>query len=148
MDDKELRARKRRRTAQIQKRMVNPVIRRLIRLGFFPSVFALLETTGRRTGQPRITPVGNGLDGDTFWLIAEHGAHCDYVKNLLTGPRVRVRIARRWRIGTATIVPGDDGLARRRAIDRANGLMGRFDGVIFRGNATDTATIRIDLDPF
>jgi EmrB/QacA subfamily drug resistance transporter len=34
------------------------------------SAFALPETTGRRTGLARRTPVGNGLDGDTFWLVA------------------------------------------------------------------------------
>jgi len=34
---------------------------------------ALLETTGRRTGQPRRTPVCDGLDGDTFWLVAQRG---------------------------------------------------------------------------
>jgi F420H(2)-dependent quinone reductase len=29
--------------------------------------------TGRRTGLARHIPVGNGLDGDTFWLVAAHG---------------------------------------------------------------------------
>jgi hypothetical protein len=36
-----------------------------------PPTHVLLETTGRRTGRPRQNPVGNGLDGDTLWIVAE-----------------------------------------------------------------------------
>lgn len=68
----------------------NQVLRQALRLGVAPRAFALLETTGRRSGQPRQTPVGNGLDGATFWLIAAHGRQSDYVRNLLARPRVRV----------------------------------------------------------
>jgi hypothetical protein len=48
----------------------NILIRFALRAGFAPRAFAMLETTGRRTGLPRHTPVGNGLAGDTFWLVA------------------------------------------------------------------------------
>jgi len=34
--------------------------------GMAPDAFALLETTGRRSGQPRYTSVGNGLDRERF----------------------------------------------------------------------------------
>jgi hypothetical protein len=44
----------------------NRLIRLALRAGVAPRAFALLETTGRRTGLARHTPVGNGLDGDTF----------------------------------------------------------------------------------
>jgi F420H(2)-dependent quinone reductase len=57
----------------------NRLIRSALRAGFAPRAFALLETTGRRTGLARHTPVGNGLDGDTFWLVAAHGMQADYV---------------------------------------------------------------------
>ena len=67
------------------------LIRFALRGGFAPRAFALLETTGRRTGLARQTPVGNGLDGDTFWLVAAHGAQADYVRNLQAEPRVRVK---------------------------------------------------------
>ena len=60
-----------------------------------PRAFALLETTGRRTGRPRHTPVGNGLIGDTFWLVAAHGEQADYVRNLIAQPRVRIKTGRR-----------------------------------------------------
>ena len=48
----------------------NRLIRLALRAGVAPRAFALLETTGRCTGLARHTPVGNGLDGDTFWLVA------------------------------------------------------------------------------
>ena len=71
----------------------NHLTRWALRAGRAPAAFALLETTGRRTGQARQTPVGNGLDGDTFWLVASHGTQADYVRNLLAQPRVRVKAA-------------------------------------------------------
>jgi deazaflavin-dependent oxidoreductase (nitroreductase family) len=105
-----------------------------------------LETTGRRSGQPRTTPVGNGLDGDVFWLVSEHGRRSSYVKNVLANPRVRVRIGRQWYSGSAAIIDHDDAAARRRRIDHANGLIGRVDGVVFRASASAPVTVRIDLD--
>jgi hypothetical protein len=47
-----------------------------------PHALAMLETIGHHTGVPRHTPVGNGLAGDTFWLVAAHGTQADYVRNL------------------------------------------------------------------
>ena len=78
----------------------NRLIRFALRRGFAPRAFALLETTGRRSGLPRHTPVGNGLDGETFWLVAAHGTQADYVRNLRAHPRVRVRAEGGWRTGT------------------------------------------------
>jgi deazaflavin-dependent oxidoreductase (nitroreductase family) len=132
----------------MQKRFVNPVMRRLIRWGLHPSLYALVETTGRRSGRARTTPVGYGLHGDTCWVVAEHGRHSDFVKNLLVEPRVRVRMGRRWRTGVARVMPDDDALdRRRRMIDEPNGRRGRRDGAHFTKNATDPLTVRIDLDP-
>ena len=130
----------------VEKYVVNPVMRTLLRAGFAPKAFALLETTGRKSGKRRLTPIGNGLDGDTFWLVAEHAERCSYVKNLIADPRVRMKIKRRWYAGRATIVADDDGDHRRRELDRANGIIGRFDGVIFRAAASEPLTIRIDLE--
>ncbi|MHB8328439.1 MAG: nitroreductase/quinone reductase family protein [Acidimicrobiales bacterium] len=131
----------------VERRITNPIVRTLLRLGLAPGPFALLETTGRRTGKTRWTPIGNGLDGDTFWLVAEQGHQGDYVKNLAADPRVRVKVRRRWRSGSAHFLPADDGLDRRRRIDRRNGLGGRADGIIFRATAKQVVTIRIDLEP-
>lgn len=131
----------------IERRVTSPLMRSALRLGIAPRVFALLETTGRRSGRPRWTPVGNGLVGRVFWLVAERGERCDYVRNILADPRVRVKVGRHWHNGTAQIVADDDGLARRRGIDAVHGLAGRMDGALFRMHAEGVLTIRIDLDP-
>jgi deazaflavin-dependent oxidoreductase (nitroreductase family) len=119
----------------------NRLIRLALRAGVAPRAFALLETTGRRTGLARQTPVGNGLDGDTFWLIAAHGTQADYVRNLQASPRVRVKAGGTWRAGTAVVLPSDDVRARSRTLPY------QWDAAIGRMMASAPLTIRIDLDP-
>jgi deazaflavin-dependent oxidoreductase (nitroreductase family) len=123
-----------------QKYLFNPPVRLLARAGLAPSV-ALLETTGRKSGQPRHTPVGNGLvrGTDTFWLVAEHGASASYVRNIEANPRVRVKLGRRWRSGTAHLLPDDDPIARQRSMPHVNARAVRAMG-------TDLLSIRIDLE--
>jgi deazaflavin-dependent oxidoreductase (nitroreductase family) len=124
-----------------QKYVLNPPAKAALHLGLVPT-HAILETVGRTTGKPRRNPVGNGLadDGRTFWIVAEHGHEAGYVKNIAANPRVRVHIGRRWRAGTAELLPDDDPLARLRAIGRpVNGLMVRAAG-------THLLTVRVDLD--
>src|SRR2546421_9881741 len=112
-----------------QKYVLNPPVRVLFGLGLVPPTHVLLETTGRRTGRRRQNPVGNGLDGDTLWIVAEHGRSAGYVRNLEADPRVRVKIGRRWRRGTAAVLPDDDPRARLRRIGRpVNGVMVRAVG--------------------
>jgi deazaflavin-dependent oxidoreductase (nitroreductase family) len=124
-----------------QKYLLNPPVRALFALGLVPRTHVLLETTGRRTGRPRQNPVGNGLDGDTLWIVAEHGHRASYVRNLEADPRVRVKIGRRWRTGTATVLPDDDPRARLDRIGR------RLNGFMVRAMGTDLLTVRVDLDP-
>src|SRR3954454_8098008 len=94
----------------------NKLNRWALRRGWPPSAFALLETTGRRSGRPRHTPVGNGVAGETFWLVAAHGEEADYVSKLPAHPRVRIKVAGRWRNGTAVVLPDDDAVARSRTL--------------------------------
>jgi deazaflavin-dependent oxidoreductase (nitroreductase family) len=135
------RDRKRRLVTSLQVRVLNPPIRALAAHGLVPTV-ALLETTGRRSGQPRRTPVTNGLQRgtDTFWLVAEHGRRAAYVRNIEADPRVRVRIGRRWRTGTGHVLPDDDPVARQRLLPRLNAATVRAVG-------TELVSVRIDLDP-
>ena len=106
-----------------------------------PRTHALLETTGRRSGAPRRVPVGNGLRGDTFWIVSEHGYESDYVKNIQANPQVRVKVGREWRTGTARVLPDDDVRARFRTLGRpVNDSMVRLAG-------SSLMTVRIDLDP-
>jgi len=125
--------RKRRRVIFFHRRVANPITRRL------PTQM-LLETTGRVSGRPRRTPIGGRLDGDSFWLVSDHGEASDYVRNIKVNNRVRVRVRGRWRAGIAALLPGDDPYVRLAALPRFNSSMVRALG-------TDLLTVRIDLDP-
>ena len=93
----------------------NPMMRGLFVLGIIPPGMALVETIGRRSGAIRHTPVAyTPGDGDTLWLIAQHGEHAGWVRNFQASPLVRVRLGRRWRTGTAELLPDDDVKARIR----------------------------------
>jgi deazaflavin-dependent oxidoreductase (nitroreductase family) len=118
----------------------NHVMRWQLRRGFGPRAFALLETTGRTSGQPRQTCVGNGLMGDTFWVIAVHGQQADWVRNITHDPHVRVLAGRRWRHGTAVMLPDDDTAQRSRTLPY------QWDAALGRAIATTPLTVRIDLE--
>lgn len=102
-------------------------MRLLLRIGVAPKAFALLETTGRRTGLPRQSPVGNGLIGGTFWLIAARGEAADYVRNLRRHPAVRVKIGRHWLFGIAEVLPDEDPDQRLADILAHHGWLRRAD---------------------
>ena len=118
---------------------VNPVVRGLFRIGVPAPGTAILETTGRKSGQPRRNPVTNGLDDGVFWIVAEHGRRASYVRNIEADPNVRVRVGRRWRDGVARVLPDEDWRAiQRRLPNKVNSRMVRLMG-------TEHLTIRIDL---
>jgi deazaflavin-dependent oxidoreductase (nitroreductase family) len=121
-------------------RLLNPVMRRALEAGLVPRGWALLETTGRTSGEPRRVPVGDGLRGRHFWIVAEHGRHAHYVRNIERDPRVRVNVRRRWRTGTAHLLPDDDPRARLRWLKRPLNDAG------LRAMASEMLVIRIDLD--
>lgn len=98
----------------------------------------LLETTGRKSGEPRRTPVGGKVVGEQFWMVSNHGEHSDYVRNIKADPAVRVRIDGRWHNGIAHPLPDDDAIARLATLPRMNSAMVRAFG-------TNLLTIRIDL---
>jgi deazaflavin-dependent oxidoreductase (nitroreductase family) len=122
-------------------RLVNPLVRRAIERGILDRAWALLETTGRTSGEPRRTPVGNGLRGDEFWIVTEHGYASDYVKNIQADPHVRVKVEGAWRTGTATILPDDDPYARLRWLRRPG------NDVALLAVGTEQLVVRVDLDP-
>jgi deazaflavin-dependent oxidoreductase (nitroreductase family) len=116
---------------RVQRLVVNPIGRQL--------PVTMLETTGRKSGQPRHTAVGGKVIDNQFWMVSEHGEHSDYVHNIKANPAVRVRIRGRWRNGTAHLLPDDDPRQRLRRLPRLNSV-----GVVTMG--TDLLTIRVDLD--
>jgi len=116
---------------RVQRLVVNPIGRQL--------PVTMLETIGRKSGQPRRTPIGGKLVDNQFWLVSEHGGHSDYVHNIKADPAVRVRIGGQWRSGVADLLPDDDPWVRLRSLPRLNSA-----GV--RTMGTELLTIRIDLD--
>ena len=80
-------------------RVVNPLARPLA--GFAPW-WVLVETTGCKTGRVRRTPLAAGpvVDG-AMLLIAVHGRHSGWVRNLEAKPTIRMRHKGRWRTATA-----------------------------------------------
>jgi deazaflavin-dependent oxidoreductase (nitroreductase family) len=128
-------------------KVLNPVVRRAVGAGIAPPSIAILETVGRKSGQPRRTPVGNGIDGDTFWIVAEDGRRAAYVRNLQANPRVRIKTPRGpWRTGTAHLMPDDDPRERLRNIGRRGSIGLKLNAATVRVVGTDPMTVRIDLD--
>ncbi|MFI6047999.1 nitroreductase/quinone reductase family protein [Nocardia sp. NPDC051321] len=116
----------------LQRRVVNPLQRRL-------PAQQLLETVGRVSGQPRITPIGGRKVDNAFWLVSEFGDRSQYIRNIKANNRVRVRLHGTWHTGTAQLLPEDDARARLRALPRGNSAVVQLVG-------TDLLTVRIDLD--
>ena len=133
------RSRKRAISRFLSVRLLNPIARPLAQRGLAPGT-AVLETIGRKSGEPRRTPVGNGLRGEHFWIVTEHGYAAQYVKNIQANPRVRVAVRGRWRSGTAHILPDDDPDARLRWLRRP------VNDSALKLASTERMTIRVDLD--
>jgi deazaflavin-dependent oxidoreductase (nitroreductase family) len=133
---------------RLQQSVINPVVRLAWNLGIPIPGDALLETTGRRTRRLRRTPVCDGLDGGTFWLIAQRGRDADWVQNIEANPGVRVKVSGLhavWRSGTAHILDDDDPQERQRILSQAS-LARRLCLSTSKAQNTNPLTIRVDLD--
>jgi deazaflavin-dependent oxidoreductase (nitroreductase family) len=133
----------------LQKYLFNPPIKLLFAIGLARPGYAILETTGRKSGKPRCTPVGNGLVGRQFWIVAEHGQEAGYVRNIAVSPRVRLKLRdgwrTRWYTGTAHLLSEDDPRERQRWL--ANQLpSSASNAAAVRFFGTQLLTVRIDLD--
>jgi deazaflavin-dependent oxidoreductase (nitroreductase family) len=127
----DIKAAKRRIVHTVQRLVVNPVGRTL--------PVTMLETIGRKSGEPRRTAVGRRVVDNQFWMVSEHGGHSHYVLNIEANPRVRVRIGGRWRTGTAHLLPDDDAVARLSQLPSMNSAVVKLMG-------SDLLTVRVDLD--
>jgi len=127
----DIKAAKRRIVHTAQRLVVNPVGRKL--------PVTMLETIGRKSGEPRRTAVGGRVVDNQFWMVSEHGGHSHYVLNIEANPRVRVRIGGRWRTGTAHLLPDDDAVARLSQLPSMNSAVVKLMG-------SDLLTVRVDLD--
>ena len=106
---------KRRLATALARYVFSPLVKAAVHARLASRGWAILETTGRRSGKRRRNPVGNGLEVHTFWIVAERGRRAGYVRNIEANPRVRVKVGGRWRAGVAYPMPDDD---------RGNGSVG------------------------
>ena len=118
-------------TKFFQKNAANRVMRRM-------PFQTLLETTGRKSGEPRQTPIGGRRIGDQFWFVSEFGDKSQYVLNIQADPNVRVRLQGRWHRGVAHLLPEDDARARMR-------MLPGYNNVGVRTFGTNLLTVRVDL---
>jgi deazaflavin-dependent oxidoreductase (nitroreductase family) len=103
--------RKRMMTRVLWRWLLNPMARPFA--GIAPW-WVSLETTGRRSGKPRRTPLAAGpRDEAGMWVIAVQGLRSDFVRNIEASPVVRVRHRGHWHAGTASIHAMDSEIVRR-----------------------------------
>ena len=131
---------KRRVSTFLTAKLVNPIVRAAARLGIPLPLVVILETRGRKSGQPRRIPVGKAITGDALWIVAEHGRRAAYVKNIEADPHVRVRVGRKWRSGIAHVLYDDDWRARQRR------LPNKLNSATVRLMGTEHLTIRVELE--
>ncbi len=66
------------------------------RRGFGPRrVVLLLTSTGRKSGQPRVTPLQFERVNGEVYIASARGAEADWFKNILENPQVQVQIGDR-----------------------------------------------------
>jgi deazaflavin-dependent oxidoreductase (nitroreductase family) len=88
-------------------RVFNPAVAALTRLGVSVAGSRVLEVRGRKTGEPRRTPVNPlTLDG-TRYLVAPRG-HTHWVRNLRARGEGRLLVGRRAESFTAVELADDD----------------------------------------
>jgi deazaflavin-dependent oxidoreductase (nitroreductase family) len=77
---------------KLNQRMATQVFGR----GRGPSAVVLLLTTiGRKSGQPRVTPLQYEDDHGLIYVAAARGPHADWFRNIQANPHVKVQIADR-----------------------------------------------------
>ena len=98
------------------RRVVNAIVRALLRLGVGPRNTYLLTMPGRRTGRARSTPVTLvQVDGER-WLVAPYGA-VGWVRNARAARRAVVtRGRRREPVALIELPPGDAAPILRRYV--------------------------------
>jgi deazaflavin-dependent oxidoreductase (nitroreductase family) len=130
---------------ELPKRLFNPIVKVGAAVGIGMPGVVILETTGRKSGKRRRTPVGGREENGTVWIVSEHGMGAGYVRNIEANPGVRVKRGLRWRAGTAYLIPDDDTEARLREMSKGHvGL--RVNALGVRAMQTTPMTIRVELE--
>jgi deazaflavin-dependent oxidoreductase (nitroreductase family) len=123
----------------------NRAVAGLTRSGVSVAGSRVLEVRGRKTGEPRRTPVNLLTFDGTRYLVAPRG-HTQWVRNLRAASGGRLLLGRRAERFTATEVPDDDKAPILRAyLARWKWEVGAFFGGV-GPDATDAELRRIASD--
>ena len=87
--------------------MFNPAVAALTRVGVSVAGSRVLEVRGRKSGEPRRTPVNLLTLEDRRYLVAPRG-HTQWVRNLRAQGVGRLLVGRRAERFTAVELPNDD----------------------------------------
>ncbi|MBI2370566.1 MAG: nitroreductase family deazaflavin-dependent oxidoreductase [Deltaproteobacteria bacterium] len=124
-------------------RIFNAVVVALLKRGLpFPPYTRrsglVIQTIGRRTGKPRLTPVGYRQEGNRVYVVAE-SRDADWVRNLRTHPRVTLYLHGRPVQATAHLDLSDDPQAR---LER---MRNRLHAAAHRARQRDPVTVVFTL---
>ena len=128
---------------QVGRRIVNPLVAALDKIGIRSSSVVELETTGAKSGQHRRVPLTGRADGGGVWVISQHGRRAGWAHNITADPKVRVRVDSQWRSGTAAFVPDDDVAARARSFGGNTKLSQSATALGMRALQSDPISVRI-----
>jgi len=128
---------------QMGRILMNPVVAALDRVGIRSSLVVDLETTGRKSGEPRRVPLAGRADETGVWVISQHGRRAGWAHNISADPRVRVRMNDQWRSGTATFEPDDDVRARARSFGGNGKISTSATAFTMRAMESDPISVRI-----
>lgn len=124
-----------RRAGWFTNRVFNPIVAALTRAGISVMGSRVLEIPGRRTGEPRRTPVNLLTVEGARYLVAPRG-HTQWVRNLRASRRGRLLVGQRREDFTATELQDDD----KPPVLRAYLKRWKFEvGVFFEGVGPDSS---------
>jgi deazaflavin-dependent oxidoreductase (nitroreductase family) len=127
---------------RVGRTVMNPLVAALDRRGIRSALVVELETTGRKSGEPRRVPLAGSADPDGVWVISQHGHRAGWAHNIEADPRVRVRVDGQWHGGTAEFRPDDDIRARARSFAEGS-VSTAATALAMRAMESDPISVRI-----
>ena len=104
-------------------RLGNVIVTAMVRAGFKVGLIHLLTVRGRKSGQPRTTPVAVVESGGQRWLVSPYG-EVDWVKNLRkAGEAALTRGRRTERVSAFEVSPKEAALILKRALPGAPSIL-------------------------
>ena len=98
----------------------------------------IIETVGRRSGKRRRIPVGYVEQGTNLIVVAEDGAHADWVRNAQQRGGLRVFFRGAWRPARLRLLEGDPEAYLQR--------MNKLHAALVRRHSTTPQPVEITLE--